>query len=602
MRDSNEPNSRLVRFASAFFSKALESRTAFMLARHKSDGAGIISDTAESIERKYMIPVKRAVSSACEKSRILAFADGCLDGIMSLPVKTVGLIYFAAGVYILIKYIIGRFIPVISADTDSMICGALCTAFAGMVMSSSRSVRSAIGNSRLCSVISREVFGTDIKPDYEVRAVTGVFPAILTGVATGGLSAHTSFAFALLLLPSLLLLAAVMKKPESGITVLAALLPFIKPEHFAYAVVPVLLSAVFKIIQGKRSSKPGFSGFLTVMLCVLIAGAGICGNFATAVRYIPVILLSVFIPALYKTRDWFIRAMNVMLFSCTILSAVAVICRLAMPAMSNPYVSFTAGTLRSVIGFDMASVPVLAMLLSPYVAASIRRQSDVDGRIIESARLLLFIGCAAFSGSGEIFVITVIGCVLSFIFTSRTSLIYLIPAAVIIAILAMFFGGRFMEYCGMSFCEPENVLGRLPAANLLLGDSFDISSFRALYGNVSTFTLVTLSIGLFGAVLLYLLVAVMFLNSLKSMLVSPYGNNMKGALGGLTAGLTALAMSSISTDVAENAGIALAVSIFFGLLTAAQRISDKNCESFTEPEIDDLYVSRHAGQKRRRGQ
>ncbi|MBO4769970.1 MAG: hypothetical protein J5563_04230, partial [Clostridia bacterium] len=523
MKGNNKaPDSHLVRFASSFFSKVLESRTAFMLVRHKSDGEGVISEAIGDIERKYMIPVKRAVSAACEKSRILAFADGCLDGIMALPVKTVGLIYFAAGVFILIKYIMGRFISVISADTDSMIFGALCTAFAGMIMSSSRSVRSAVGNSRLCSLISQEIFGADIKADYEVKAVTGVFPAILTGVAMGELSAHTSFAFSFLLLPSLLLLTVVIKKPESGITVLAAILPFVKPELLIYAVVPVLLSVFFKIIQGKRSSKLGFSGFLILTLCVLVAGAGVCGNFPAAARFVPVILISVCIPALYKTRDWFVRAMNVVLFSCTVLSAVAVISKVSAPAMSNPYVSFAVGTVNSLVVFDMAFAPVLAMLLAPYVATSIRRQSDTDGRIIECARLILLVSCVAFSGSGELFVFTVLGCVLSLMFTSRTSLVYLIPAAIFLAVIAMFLGGRFMEYCGMSFSSPEKVLGNLPLTNLILGDSFDVASFRAVYGNVSTFNLVTLSVGLFGTVLLYLFVAVMFFNSLKSMLVSPY--------------------------------------------------------------------------------
>ena len=201
MKEKNtELNSRLYRFASSFFSKSLESRTANALVRHKSDGEGLISGSAETLDRKYLVPAKRAVSSACEKSRILAFINGCLDEIMLMPVKTLGLIYFAAGVYILIKCILGRFISTFSTDSDYLTCGALCTVFAGTVMSSSRSVRSAISNSRICSAVAREVFGAVFEFEDEPKAIAGVFPAIITGLAMGELSFHTSFAFAVLLL------------------------------------------------------------------------------------------------------------------------------------------------------------------------------------------------------------------------------------------------------------------------------------------------------------------------------------------------------------------------------------------------------------------
>lgn len=570
-------NSVLTTFSSSFFAAVLSSNTVRLMKQHKSN-RGFFSSLLGLFERKTSVKPRRVISEVAEKSTLIGRIGQLVESLFNAPIKSVGITYFVAGAYILAASLVRRYLRNVTVDIDLAICGAICVCVSGIVISSSRSLKSAIGKSKVASVLSEKIFGYVPEPDERTHSVSGAAVSSLIGIALGALSFLSGFGFAMFVIPSLVVGLYVMRKPESGFNLLTVLLIFVPDTFLPYLATVAVLAVFFKVIRGKRFFKPGLSGFLLIVFIAFVIISGTCECFGASFRLSVVLLLILGAPTVFENVESLKNGVWTLMFSASILSAVTAVIKILGLFGGNEIAVFATESLNSVVAFGMGSSAVIAVLAAPPTAA-LARWAKGDRKLGLWIMFALFVADTAFSGNWELFLCAIVGSVAALMLTSRESLIFIIPIAVCFAVTVLLFGGEIVPFTELSFSKPDNIANSVSAARLLLGGGFDVSFYRWFYPEVSTLSVGILSVGLVGVFVACAGFAVMFLNSIKSLALTDTSSQSRLYICGLSSGAAALVISAISMDVTRDFAVLCFLSVYLGLLVAAQRIADRSIEN-----------------------
>ncbi len=319
--------------ASAFIYRKLEtSLLGGIFTSYSKENAAAKSSASHDIykrirmsERVYT-PVKRTVARAVENSAVLDFLRQILDWLISSSMKSYGIFVFSAALYSAIVYVFRIFYFGSAEVSASHILTLIVMLISSVLMIASRqTLASALLTSPSASFILLKVVGirrealegrAPRKDRFDIPFIAG----LVFGIA--------SIAVRPIALLSLILVAIVaylvLIKPEFGVLLIIACLPFASTMLLVAAVIYTLVCFFIKVARGKRSVKFDLIDASVLIFLVLVAMGGIVscadGSIRPALVYCVFMLGYFLVVNLIRSREWILRCVLGVTASCTVVA------------------------------------------------------------------------------------------------------------------------------------------------------------------------------------------------------------------------------------------------------------------------------------------
>ena len=286
---------------------------------------------------RFFRSIRKFFSRRIEDSFILNRLESFSNGIVTMPLKTLGNFWFSFGIYVVIVYLLRLFIPVIStASVDFAVVGVIICVSALPMLLSRDNIARAVGKSIIFGTLFKEALGyreesfkqrtSQNKLKSNLMMVLGMLLGILT-LVIHPLTILGSIAVAVIF-------ALILFSPEIGIIISLFGLPFYSLFNspaitLGIVVFTTIISYTVKLVRGKRILKFEIMDLSVLLFGVIIYFSGaITSGGITGYNeaLISCELMSVYflIVNLIRTERWIKRCVAALVSSGVIVSLIGI--------------------------------------------------------------------------------------------------------------------------------------------------------------------------------------------------------------------------------------------------------------------------------------
>ncbi len=521
MKTENRQSGRLSSFPIVLRRLCRESMLGGILTSGDSDYLMKRSGVADKIRYGFVIPAKRTLRTACDRSRLVGFGEKALGSVRNLPLRSVGIVYFTFGIFTLFMFLLERIILRTELASDEYIYGLICLILSGIAMTSAQRIGELLSGGAILPFISDRLLIDDRQVAVRTESVRPphVGTLIFSGIFLGAVAQLTSFSFAALLPVFAVAALKTLKQPSFGLLLLLTASPFLQREELAVVAFYVFISTVFKLMTGKRDILLSFSGIVTVVIIALVIISGIREGIGYALEYASVLLMFFTVSALFKTEKRIERLVFCLAVPGVVLSAMTLMSVLLTLFNSIPWLP----TFSSV----MPDGSVITSLVCVSIPMTVVCADITYVRDLKLTCFFIVMGelAALFFSAGSVALFTGIalyGFTLITIYQKAAGPV--LTVVLLYVAINVFFDGRFFSLqSGMSVLD--QLTKRLPLSVMIFGGGAGadaaytrISSMTGIQipqGGIDGVSAIILSIGLLGALFAAMLAAACVLNALK---------------------------------------------------------------------------------------
>ncbi len=430
----------------------------------------------------YRLKIKSSLAKMCEQSFFLAALSGFYRLLFSLRVRSFGVLFFSIGLLQILSYFWGAYIPFLGGDEENFLFG-VCLVFLALLCSFSRGdVKDAIKKSFLFRLVLSPIFGIKEWQFPNARGKDRFLGMIALGVVLAFFSIVFSPMKVIFFLFFIFFVLFVFHLPEAGLISVGFSLFLFPFPTVASLTFLTLLAFLCKCAVGKRSlffSVRDGLVFLLFLPALFSAADGAQLLFLTTffLYYMTVYFLS--------TLQWIRRFFVAMTFGGAIMAFLL--------CAGNALDLFFPSMLQRVPGLKEilfvsadSNFGVLIAMLCPLVLSVVYSLRGKGQKFVAFLVLPVLFGAIFFVKDGAIWVSVLLSFVLYFLFTYRSSLIWILSGGLVFATVLNVLPSQYAEKAlslfgfGADFLKTEAVTlaQRLEA----VFDAFLIPSFVLLLG------------------------------------------------------------------------------------------------------------------------
>lgn len=275
------------------------------------------------IHAKAVTPLKRGIARSSENSRVLGAVRGWLDSLLYGSMKSYGIFMFSFALYSAIAYILH-----VLYFGDAVVEAGSLTVFAVMLISSvmmiasRHTLASALRTSPFASLLLFKVVGLRKEAFLkDVRNSDRFNIPFIAGLVFGILSFFIKPVILILWIAVALTAYTVLIKPEFGVLVIFAALPFIPTAALAAAVLYTFICFFIKVMRGKRSVKFDLvDGMVLAFMLLMALGGLVCtseSSMHTGLVYAEFMLGYFMVVNLIRLKEWVTKCVGAIILSCT---------------------------------------------------------------------------------------------------------------------------------------------------------------------------------------------------------------------------------------------------------------------------------------------
>ncbi len=294
----------------------------------KAVGESMIAKGVKKLDAsgRAVIPLKRKIAQATENSAVLGALRHMLDSLLFSSIKSYGIFIFSASLYSAIAYLfhILYFKDLIfGLEQIIVLVGMLISSV--MMISSRHTLASALVSSPIARFVLFGIIGLRTETFEKNKTVADRFNVpFVAGLIFGVLSFFMQPIVLILSIIAVAVAYAVLIKPEFGVVLIFAALPFASAEMLAAAVIYTAVCFFIKVMRGKRSVKIDLvdGTVLTFMLLMAFGGlVSISGESIRSALVYCVFLLGYFLVVnLVRLKEWIVKCIAAVISSCTVVA------------------------------------------------------------------------------------------------------------------------------------------------------------------------------------------------------------------------------------------------------------------------------------------
>ncbi|MGM9684465.1 MAG: O-antigen ligase family protein [Eubacteriales bacterium] len=429
--------------------------------------------------RKYMRSVRRTLSEAFERSRILGFLDDASDVLLSTSLKVCGNFLLSSGLYTVLVYFLRQIVPVFEASDPGFIITGVIFILAAMPMLTSReSIAQTLGRSRIAVLVLDNAFGFreesfDIPVRHSrLKTNMSIILGMLFGIATLFVSPLSICVAAALVLASALIIAT----PEIGVVATLFMLPFFAAFDNGTTVLTGLvlicaLGYLIKLIRGKRIIRFEILDIAVIAFAVMLALSGIIStggklSLESALVCCALMLIYFLVVNMMRTTVWLDRCVTA-LVSSAVITALYGILQYIFGTLDTRwqdmrYFSDIKG--RAVSFFDNPNVLAFYLaIIFPFALSLTARSRTRKGKFLGAFSVLSIVICAVFTWCRGAWLAMIAVALLFLLICSKKTPKFILVFCLAIPLLPILL--------------PSNVIRRFGS----IGDISDSSTFYRIY-------------------------------------------------------------------------------------------------------------------------
>ncbi len=255
-----------------------------------------------------LINFKMTCAKQAQESLIIAFFNRIFIELLSTPLRSYGVFFLSYGMFTVLLSVARNTERILTLQySDSFVFGFIMVVISlFLIPVKKKSVCTALKESSLFSYILRDVFLSDfVNSDYYIaKPISGI--SFILGIAFGVISYLTSPVLIGFVVFLAVILYMVFSKPENGLLLICLLLPFLPSKILTFLVMITALSALSKIIRGKRSLYLNISsGILLLFALIALSSAMFSYDSVNAVskvnQYLVSLLLGILMISLIRS-------------------------------------------------------------------------------------------------------------------------------------------------------------------------------------------------------------------------------------------------------------------------------------------------------------
>ncbi|MBO4971250.1 MAG: hypothetical protein J6D45_00375 [Clostridia bacterium] len=386
--------------------------------------------------------VRHFISSEFERSRVFSIVQRLYQLFFTIKMRSIGLFILSYAIFASLAIVI-QYYPFDSGEWLSQ----TFTVFALIIVSlpfifSRRNIAETMKNSKMFSSVIAEALGVDF--DQKIRDIknirlnpkySGLAPVL--GIACGALSVYLPPIVFVALAVTVLFAAFILSKPEVGVVLIIFAVPFsdilllYKVDILTFLIFTTAFGYAGKLLLGRREFVVDFLDVF--MLIALVTVASCCIGNSGAGEYGEIRRICMFMCAyflfvnLIKTRGWFFRASNALVFSLCVILFIGVL----LPLLGRiPYVRDVVPSedmLERIYLFGSPSeaiymlIPALTFLMAAVAGSKPGRRATY------SAYLFLAAACLVFGGNPIAFPAIITAVVVYVLCLSPSAVFVIIP-------------------------------------------------------------------------------------------------------------------------------------------------------------------------------
>ncbi len=436
----------------------------------------------KSLFLSYRLKIKSSLAKMCEQSFFLSLLSGFYRLFFSLRVRSFGVLFFSIGFLQILSYFWGAYIPFLGGDEENFLFG-VCLVFLAILCSFSRlDVKDAIRKSFLFRSLLSPIFGIRTWQFPTVRGKDRFLGMIALGVVLAFFAIVFSPTQLIFFLFLIFLILFVFHLPEAGLVIVGFslfLLPFPTVASLSFL---TLLAFLCKCAVGKRSLSFSLRDGLVLLLFLPVAFSAAGG---AQLLFFTILVLYYMTVYFLSTLQWIRRFFLGLIFGGGI--AAFLLCARSFLNLFFPTLFQHIPGLNEIL-FVMpdSNIGTLMAMLCPLVLSGVYSLRGRGQKFVAFLVLPLLLGAIFFVKDAAIWASVLFSFILYFLFTYRSSLIWILSGGLVFTILfnvmpslytqkalALFgFGLEFMKEEGISLAmRMEAVFGAflIPSLVLIIG-------------------------------------------------------------------------------------------------------------------------------------
>lgn len=278
--------------------------------------------------------LKHSISDMTERSKVCAWISLFFDNLLSVPMRSYGILVFFFGISSLLADILrlssSNFIGIKASLFTMLFKVILFFSVSAFMTISSKSLGNAIINSRIVSRVLFDILNFNQKNiTIEAKNYNNTI-FVLLGFFLGILSIFVRIQYILFLILTLIIIYTVIKDPESGIILTILLLPFVGDTTLFVFALLCCISVFFKVMRNKRVMKiavPDIFVFLlsAVLIFTLFNGIRHVGNFNLALKLVLLLIFGWIVNNTIKTTALAEKCVNAFVLSVSVAATVGIV-------------------------------------------------------------------------------------------------------------------------------------------------------------------------------------------------------------------------------------------------------------------------------------
>lgn len=318
--------------------------------------------------RKKTLPFRRKALSSIEKIRAVTLYSRIVSSMLAVSSRVYGTFLLTFGLYIMLVYLVKRFALTVDFGSFSDVLLSCCMMLSALpIFFVDRSMSSLIRSSRFTNYIITKIIGIrPAKLKANEKNGSGYITALILGLLCGSLTIFYSPFKILLVIAIILAVMIVFASPESGVTLLLLLLPFLNNTSLVCAVSVVLASLAWKTFTLKRTLHFKSIDYAVLLFSALVLVFGILSlrwpdGIVSSLKLLAFIMSFFAVTQLVTNSDMFYCCIRSMLVGNLLASVITLIQFLpsveAVPYTQYIVINFTPE--YSVVMMIVISLPLL---------------------------------------------------------------------------------------------------------------------------------------------------------------------------------------------------------------------------------------------------
>ena len=327
----------LIRFADYFYDSMGRSIAGKILSdtpeENDAENTGLIGSllARSGFRHKVSAPLKRFFNRAFAESFLLNAVRRFMHSLLSCPMRSYGVLGFSFGIYTVLAYFIMRYaLSLESFAVTNLYVGIGVILVSIPALASRLPLNEAIFRSGFVSFILFRCLG--LQPEKMVSSGksaprSSIF--FILGMIIGALTVFLDPLYFILAACGILVMYTLLCRPEVGVLLIIALLPFLPTMYLAALIIVVFCCWFLKYIQGRRTFKLRKLDIIIAAFMFILLGGGLISvspgaSLKPALLYICLMLGYFLVVNLIKTLEWAYRCVGAAVISAFGVAALGI--------------------------------------------------------------------------------------------------------------------------------------------------------------------------------------------------------------------------------------------------------------------------------------